>query len=84
MIPQVLDSAPDHVLDLSFRTARTFPGMRLDAEATRTTPMMRWPAEKGQFYTVLVSNLDINSRKNRYGKWVFYTCIMQYIVNGLL
>ena len=32
MIPQVLDLPPDYPLELTYRTVRTFPGMRLTAE----------------------------------------------------
>ena len=71
MIPQVLDLPPDHPLELTYRTVRTFPGMRLTAEATRFKPMMHWPTEQGVLYTVIVSNLDINSRRNRYNVKVF-------------
>ena len=65
MIPQVIDLPPDYPLELTYRTVRTFPGMRLTAEATRFKPMMHWPAEQGVLYTVVMSNLDINSRRNR-------------------
>ena len=40
--------------------------MRLTTDATRFNPMMHWPAEPGAFYTIIISNLDINSRRNRY------------------
>ena len=65
MIPQVLDSPPEYPLELTYRTIRTYPGMRLTTDATRFNPMMHWPAEPGAFYTIIISNLDINSRKNR-------------------
>ena len=39
--------------------------MRLTAEATRFKPMMHWPAEQNALYTVVLSNLDINNRRNR-------------------
>ena len=65
MIPQVIDLPPDYPLELTYRTVRTFPGMRLTAEATRFKPMIHWPAEQGVLYTVVMSNLDINSRRNR-------------------
>lgn len=65
MIPQVLDLPPDYPLELTYRTVRTFPGMRLTAEATRFKPMMHWPSEQGVLYTIVMSNLDINSRRNR-------------------
>jgi len=65
MIPQVLDLPPDYPLELTYRTVRTFPGMRLTAEATRFNPMMHWPSEQGVLYTIVISNIDINSRRNR-------------------
>ena len=65
MIPQVLELPPDYPLELTYRTVRTFPGMRLTAEATRFNPMMHWPSEQGVLYTIVISNLDINSRRNR-------------------
>ena len=65
MIPQVLDTPPEYPLELTYRTIRTYPGMRLTTDATRFNPMMHWPAEPGAFYTIIISNLDINSRKNR-------------------
>merc|ERR1712242_202639 len=65
MIPQVLDTPPQYPLELTYRTIRTYPGMRLTTDATRFNPMMHWPAEPGAFYTIIISNLDINSRKNR-------------------
>ena len=65
MIPQVIDLPPEYPLELTYRTVRTFPGMRLTAEATRFKPMIHWPAEQGVLYTVIMSNLDINSRRNR-------------------
>lgn len=68
MIPQVLELPPDYPLELTYRTIRTYPGMRLTAEATRFKPMMNWPVEQGVLYTVVLSNLDINSRRNRYFK----------------
>lgn len=65
VIPDVIDSAPAYPLDLTYKTIRTFPGMRLTADMTRFKPMLRWPAEPDSLYTVVVSNLDINSRRNR-------------------
>merc|ERR1711884_878767 len=63
VIPDVLDSAPLYPLDLTYKTIRTFPGMKLTADATRFKPMLHWPAEPDALYTVVVSNLDINNRK---------------------
>ena len=65
MVPEILDQVPESLLDLTFRTVRTFPGMRLTADVTRFNPMMRWDAKPDSFYTVIVSNLDINNRRNR-------------------
>ena len=36
VIPDVLDSAPLYPLDLTYKTIRTFPGMKLTADATRS------------------------------------------------
>jgi len=65
MIPQVLETPPIYPLELTYRTIRTYPGMRLTTDATRFNPMMHWPAEPGAYYTIIISNLDINSRRNR-------------------
>lgn len=65
LIPDVLDSAPRFPLDLTYRTIRTYPGMRVTADITRFKPMLHWPADPGSLYTLVLSNLDINSRKNR-------------------
>ncbi len=73
MIPQVLDLPPDYPLELTYRTVRTYPGMRLTAEATRFKPMLHWPVEQGTLYTVVVSNLDINSRRNRHVENIYNT-----------
>ena len=84
MIPQVLDFPPEHPLELTYRTIRTYPGMRVTTDATRFNPMMHWPAEPGAYYTIIISNLDINSRKNRY---IFYRHMNYYsgkIVRDLL
>ena len=35
VIPDVLDAAPLYPLDLTYKTIRTFPGMKLTADATR-------------------------------------------------
>ncbi len=32
---------------------------------SRFKPMLRWPSEPGALYTVVMSNLDINNRRNR-------------------
>ena len=29
--------------------------------------MVEWPAEEGALYTLVLSNLDINTRENRFG-----------------
>ena len=55
MIPQVLDMPPEHPLELTYRTIRTYPGMRLTTDATRFNPMMHWPAEPGAYYTIIIS-----------------------------
>ena len=65
MIPDVLDGAPLYPLDLVYKTVRTYPGMRLTADMTRGQPMLHWPADPSAYYTVVVSNLDINNRRNR-------------------
>ena len=65
MIPQVLEAPPTYPLELTYRTIRTYPGMRVTTDATRFNPMMHWPAEPGAYYTIVISNLDINSRRNR-------------------
>jgi len=65
VIPDVIDHAPMYPLDLTYKTIRTFPGMRLTADMTRFKPMLKWPAHPDSLYTIVVSNLDINSRRNR-------------------
>ena len=65
LIPDVVDSAPLFPLELTYKTIRTFPGMKLTADNTRFKPKLSWPAEEDALYTVVMSNLDINSRKNR-------------------
>lgn len=39
--------------------------MRMTADMTRFKPMLKWPAQPDSLYTVVMSNLDINSRRNR-------------------
>jgi hypothetical protein len=34
----------------------------------RFKPMLKWPAEPDALYTVVLSNIDINSRRNRFVK----------------
>ena len=65
VIPDILDHAPRYPLDLTYKTIRTFPGMRLTADMTRFKPMLKWPAQPDSLYTIVLSNLDINSRRNR-------------------
>jgi len=65
MIPDVLDKPPKYPLDLTYKTIRTFPGMKVTADVTKFKPMLHWPAEPDALYTVILSNLDINNRKNR-------------------
>ena len=67
MIPDVLDEPPLYPLDLIYKTIRTYPGMRLTADMTRFKPMLHWPADPNAYYTVVISNLDINNRRNRSG-----------------
>ena len=35
MVPEIFDSPPKHLLDLRYRTVRTYPGMRMTADQTR-------------------------------------------------
>ena len=65
MIPDILDEPPKYPLDLTYKTIRTYPGMKLTADMTRFKPMIDWPAERNSLYTVVMSNLDINNRRNR-------------------
>jgi len=65
LVPDIIDTPPQYPLELTYRTVRTFPGMRVTAEATRFKPMVEWPAEEGALYTLVLSNLDINTRENR-------------------
>jgi len=65
MVPDVIETPPRYPLELTYRTVRTFPGMRVTAETTRFKPMVEWPAEDGAYYTLIMSNLDINTRRNR-------------------
>jgi hypothetical protein len=65
VIPDIIDVAPRYPLDLTYKTIRTFPGMKLTADMTRFKPMLKWPAQPDSLYTVVLSNLDINSRRNR-------------------
>ena len=65
LIPDVIDKPPRYPLEVSYKTIRTFPGMRLTADLTRFKPMLKWPAQPDTLYTVVMSNLDINSRRNR-------------------
>ena len=65
LIPDVLDNPPIYPLELTYKTIRTFPGMKLTADMTRFKPMLHWPARQDALYTVVLSNLDINNRKNR-------------------
>ena len=66
VIPDILDEPPKYPLDLTYKTIRTYPGMKLTADMTRFKPMIDWPAEQNSLYTVVMSNLDINNRRNRY------------------
>ena len=66
LIPDVLDKPPLYPLELTYKTIRTYPGMKLTADLTRFKPMLHWPANRNSIYTVVMSNLDINNRKNRY------------------
>jgi len=65
VVPQILESPPEHPLELTFKTQRTFPGMKLTADATRSKPILNWPTQPNTLYTVIMSNLDINNRVNR-------------------
>ena len=65
VIPDILDEPPKYPLDLTYKTIRTYPGMKLTADMTRFKPMIDWPAERNSLYTVVMSNLDINNRRNR-------------------
>ena len=65
VIPDIIDRPPRFPLDLTYKTIRTFPGMRLTADMTKFKPMLKWPAQPDSLYTVVLSNLDINSRRNR-------------------
>jgi len=65
MVPDVIDTPPKYPLELTYRTVRTFPGMRLTAGTTRFKPMVEWPSEDGALYTLVLANLDINTRRNR-------------------
>ena len=72
IIPDVLDKPPKYPLEVTYKTIRTFPGMKLTADLTRFKPMLHWPANPNSIYTVVMSNLDINNRKNRYIQWPKY------------
>ena len=65
IIPDVVDRPPLYPLELTYKTIRTFPGMKLTADMTRFKPMLHWPAKNNALYTVIMSNLDINNRRNR-------------------
>ena len=65
IIPDVVDEPPTYPLELTYKTIRTFPGMKLTADMTRFKPMVHWPAKNNALYTVIMSNLDINNRRNR-------------------
>ena len=39
----------------------------------RFKPMVEWPAEEGALYTLVLSNLDINTRENRFDFVIFYS-----------
>ena len=65
VIPDILDGPPKYPLELTYKTVSTYPGMRLTADMTRFKPMIDWPAEPGALYTIVMSNLDINNRRNR-------------------
>ncbi len=66
IIPDIVDKPPQFPLELTYKTVRTFPGMKLTADMTRFKPMLHWPAKNNALYTVILSNLDINNRRNRY------------------
>lgn len=65
-MPEIVDSPPENLLELTFRTVRTFPGMTVTADVTRTNPLMSWPNDPDAYYTLILANLDINNRRNRY------------------
>jgi len=65
IIPDVVNEPPQFPLELTYKTIRTFPGMKLTADMTRFKPMVHWPAKNNALYTVIMSNLDINNRRNR-------------------
>ena len=65
IVPEIFDAPPDNLLELTYRTVRTFPGMKVSADLTRSNPIMKWPSTEGDYYTLILSNLDINNRKNR-------------------
>ena len=42
MVPDVIETPPKYPLELTYRTVRTFPGMRVTAETTKFKPMVEW------------------------------------------
>ena len=79
MVPDVIETPPKYPLELTYRTVRTFPGMRVTAETTKFKPMVEWPAEDGAYYTLVLANLDINTRRNRYNHCQYPPL---YIISG--
>ena len=82
LIPDVLDKPPLYPLELTYKTIRTYPGMKLTADLTRFKPMLHWPANRNSIYTVVMSNLDINNRKNRYVYKYIFKKIVQTIFSS--
>ena len=43
----------------------------LKSKLFRFKPMLKWPAQPDSLYTVVMSNLDINSRRNRLEQCIY-------------
>ena len=43
----------------------------LKSKLFRFKPMLKWPAQPDSLYTVVMSNLDINSRRNRLDQCIY-------------
>ncbi|GAV05934.1 hypothetical protein RvY_15986 [Ramazzottius varieornatus] len=80
IVPDILEEAPQEICDVKFSASvHAMLGNELRPEDVKEPPSVKWPAEKGAFYTLVIADLDTQNPEKNEGEVQW----QQYVVMNI-
>lgn len=80
IVPDILSEPPGEICDVKFKSgAIVMLGNELQPELVKEPPNVKWPAEKGVFYTLVIADVDTQNPEKNEGEVQW----QQYVVMNI-